>query len=404
MTPFATTTPRTKFPPRVAPYSWPLTGRWTEALPRAARPSREAQIPKPAPISVVCLICLRPIEPSLAINRNWKSCHQPLELNNASGDFVPAQKYSWVHSCCWEVARNVLGSSIFDQTWLKAFANHLFLLKPFANRTPFDCETHYVDPEVLAEVQFISNSDKGTENLQRILPPPFFPDAFQLLNQKPDVIRMDDVKKVDRCLAYSLSKVIPYSLSINKDMDVRPNLQKVVQNLGSSDASRFPRIYNLRVAWDNVQNAVDAMENTPAPSLLGWDSPIPGSANVLKYCIPTERCHRLTFSFSPYLSFKSRGMKLSGFAYDGKWVGHLVNPNHNSHFDVLAFKGLHLARDYFGNITAIRVKDGERWSSWSGVPACARDDLELEWDSCEKDLIFHFDVSVLLVYQSKVIN
>ncbi|KAJ5555954.1 hypothetical protein N7513_003596 [Penicillium frequentans] len=177
-------------------------------------------------------------------------------------------------------------------------------------------------------------------------------------------------------------------------MNFRPEIKRIVQNLRASDASRFPKTYNLRVAWNNVQAVLDAMRNTPIPRLLPWDPELRVPENMTKLCISAEDCHKLTLSFADRMvPFPKAGpaLYLSGFGYDGKYVGWYSTVHSHYHFEVESLRGVHWARDYSGAIPALKVKDGQEWKKWYGAPALGIDDCEITWDTSKKHLVFHCD-------------
>ncbi|OQD97763.1 hypothetical protein PENSOL_c011G01574 [Penicillium solitum] len=47
-----------------------------------------------------------------------------------------------------------------------------------------------------------------------------------------------------------------------------------------------------------------------------------------------------------------------------------------------------------GYFTAFQIEDREQWTEWKGVPKLGVDDLVLQWDSPEKDLIFHYQTKL----------
>lgn len=142
------------------------------------------------------------------------------------------------------------------------------------------------------------------------------------------------------------------------------------------------------------------MDFVPVPKVLALDTQLHAlSPHFVKYCIPAEKCHRLIFSFNftpaitPYMQ---PTMRLSGFGYDGKSIGSLCG--HNCYVYVKSLQGLRFARDSTGCFTAFKIKDGEQWTEWKGKPELGVDDLELEWDSPQKDLVFHYRVSLLYIF------
>ena len=74
---------------------------------------------------------------------------------------------------------------------------------------------------------------------------------------------------------------------------------------------------------------------------------------VVRYSIPAEKCHRLTFAFSTKLS-DDLEVTLIGFGYDGKHLG-VFGKSYT--VKVHDLKGVHLVYGFLG-IIAIRVKDG----------------------------------------------
>lgn len=365
-------------------------------------PTLSAKSPPQAPFFLSsgqeCVVCRRPIEQSFQEKDTWKSYHQPLALRAGSDQLVAAEQYlpgrnAWVHSCCWEVTRNALGCLLLDHGSLAGIVGHLLQLGPFASRTPFDCETHDIDHELGAESPTELKKEFGNKkDIPDILSSPPAQETIRWLDQGPRTLLMEDLVKKDNFLAYCLRKAMPYSLANEETMDVRPQLAKVIQNLKSSDASRLPKTHNLWVAWSNVMSAFDAMKNSPRPLLLNSNPELCEMVALARYCVPAEKCHRLTFSFVSMAIGPSvmPTWGLSGVAWDGKCVG---SGAYKDHVRVTSLRGIHLVRAGFGGVTAIRVKDGEEWSSWYGTPWCGREDLKHEWHDPNKDLIFNFDVS-----------
>ncbi|KAJ5080878.1 hypothetical protein N7456_013588 [Penicillium angulare] len=204
------------------------------------------------------------------------------------------------------------------------------------------------------------------------------------LRQRPSPMRLEDAFKFNGFLGYCLEKGMPYALAFNKDMDVKPHLQRVLKTFSSSDASRFPKTCNLLAAWSNVEAAVKAMQTASQPRFLETNPEIFSFNSVLKLGIPTEHCQKLIFTFT--------SGALSGFAYNGKFFGR-IDPSESHHIQIGAFRGIQIARDAFGGLTAIKVKDGQSWSGWIGKPQLALFDIVLEWNGPKKGLIFQFHKS-----------
>ncbi|OQE49108.1 hypothetical protein PENNAL_c0547G08209, partial [Penicillium nalgiovense] len=149
-----------------------------------------------------------------------------------------------------------------------------------------------------------------------------------------------------------------YDLQNDKNLNIRSCVQRIVKNIKECDQSRFPKTYNFRVAWSNVHEAVNAMNNSPLPIFVANDPQLPASPYRRKQCIPAKACRRLEFIFSSYVSSPC----LSGIAYDGKLLGFKLRPSKSYHVRINDLKGLVLGRNSVGSITAIKVKNGENWS------------------------------------------
>lgn len=195
----------------------------------------------------VCPICSRAMEISFSERDSWKSYHQPLGLEMNGSDLVPPQRHPYnaqvsVHSCCWELAKNVLNRPTLDQHWLISFTSHLLILRPFVKMTPFDCETHDVDHELSAEIHLSVNSRlENQEQYRGIFPPSLFEDISQLLSQNPEIVRLDDVNEIDPCLAYCVSKGVPYSLTCDTNSNVRQHLQMSLEICSRAIQRDFPK-------------------------------------------------------------------------------------------------------------------------------------------------------------------
>lgn len=341
-----------------------------------------------------CVVCRRPIELSYQEKDTWKSYHQPMVLRAGSDQVVAAKQYlagdALVHSCCWEVTWNALGCPSLDQASFANFVRHLVFLGPFASRTPFDCETHDVDHELCADPPTKLRIEyEDEQEVRGILSSPSARETLRWLERGPEIVLIEELRKKDSFLAYCLRKAIPYSLANETTVNVKPQLSKVIQTLKASDSSRLPKTYNLWTAWNNILSVLDAMKNSPPPLRMSSNPDI-GLLAIVKFRVPAEKCHRLTFSFTNLLPNPSvSSLVLSGIGWDGKMLG---SGAYKFHLTVSSLKGIHLARFNGDRVTAIRVKDGERWSYWYGTPQFGTDDMEHEWENPNKDLIFNFDV------------
>lgn len=302
-----------------------------------------------------------------------------------------------VHSCCWEVAWNVLGCPPVKHSLLNNFTRHLILLRPFAQETPFDCETNDFDHELWAETPSDARIEWGNEQKTRGIISSMLQETLSWLDANPGSICIDDVQNMDKFLAFCLAKGIPYQLSKDKSTDVRPHLQRALQSFKSSCASRLPKSSNLWVALNNAKSASDALQSSPLPQPLGLNPDLCGLTAVTRYCVPAEKCHRLIFSFKPYPGVYSDSgptLGLVNFAYDGKMVGSGLD-GFTAVLRIQSLSGIHIVQARTGSITAIRVRDGQRWSACYGAPESGTNESEHEWDSPRKNLILSYDVSVL---------
>lgn len=357
-------------------------------------------LPNQTEFSHLCWICRRPFQISSGIKDNWKCFHQPPSIGK-DGDLLPAQLCESghnpsIHVCCWEVAQIVFDDSILSVSHRSKMFEHLKFLSPFAEPTPFDVETNSIDLELFTDSNSMSvMSEDGCRQLRLEAE---LSKVSQLLDQNQAILTIDELRKVDPCLAQWMMMANSYSLSMNKSLNVRLSSERVVKNLRESDASRFPKAYNFRVTWHNVQEAVRAMESLPDPEMIPLDRQLKGVGKYVKYRVPVDKCGRLSFFFLP--CNKSRMYRLVGLACDGKTIGccpigfphvRLINLN------VQTLRGLRFAQTRCGQITAFKVKDDKGWShTWHGEPQHACDEVGLHWTQPKQDLVVHFDVSIFL--------
>ncbi|CAG8012836.1 unnamed protein product [Penicillium salamii] len=297
-----------------------------------------------------------------------------------------------MHVCCWEIVRKVFDDSILSVSYRFKILEHLKILSPFAEQTPFDVETNSIDLELFTDSDSMSvmSDEDGYQQtrLEAVLS-----NVSRLLDQNQAILRIDELKKVDPCLAQWMSMANSYSVSMNKCPNVRLSLERVVKNLRESDASRFPKAYNFRVAWHNVQEAVQAMESLPDLEMIPFDSQLRGVGKYIRYRVPAEKCRKLSFFFFPCK--ESRVYRLIGLACDGKTIGccpigfphvRLIN------FKVQALRGLRFAQTHSGQITAFKVKDDKYWArNWHGEPQHACNEVELHWIQSRQDLVVYYD-------------
>jgi hypothetical protein len=83
----------------------------------------------------------------------------------------------------------------------------------------------------------------------------------------------------------------------------------------------------------------------------------------------------------PHAFFSKAGPAryLSGFGYDGKYIGWYSSVHSHYHLEVKSLRGVHWARDSSGAIPALKIKDGQEWKRWYGMPALGIDDCEIAW-------------------------
>ena len=360
---------------------------------------------KPSPneteFSHLCWICRRPFQISSGIKDNWKCFHQPPFIGK-DGDFLPAQMCEpghnpSIHVCCWEIAQKVLDDSTPSVSHRFELLKHIKFLSPFAIPTPFNAETNSIDIELFTDSDSMSVMS-AEDGCRQLLSEAVLSKVSQLLDQNQAILTIEELRKVDFCLAQWMTMANSYSVSMNKSPNVRLSLERVVRNLRESDASRFPKAYNFRVVWHNVQEAVQAMKSLPDLEIIKLGHQLRGVGKYIRYRIPAEKCRRLSFFFVS--CSKSRLYRLVGLACNGKPIGccpigfprvRLIN------LEIQALRGLRFAQTYSGQITAFKVKDKNDQSlDWHGEPQHACDEVELHWIESKQDLIVHFDVSTLL--------
>lgn len=249
-------------------------------------------LPKSAYCGSLCWICRRPFQISSVNKDNWKCFHQPI-VTGRNGDLPPAQRCVSgvrlaIHDCCWEVACQVLECSSLTLTRRIDVIRHLHYLSPFAETTPFDTETNSLDLELFTDSDCMS-TPSCDESPQQLLLETILSRVVRLLQQQDPIILIDDLKKVDPCLAQWMILAHSYSVQMNRTPNVRPLLERVVRNLRESDASRFPKAYNFRVAWHNVQQAIGALETLPRPEMISLDPQFKGQGQYLRYRMSIDK-------------------------------------------------------------------------------------------------------------------
>ena len=191
-------------------------------------------LPNQADFSHLCWICRRPFQISSGIKDNWKCFHQPLFIGN-NGDLLPAQVCGSghnpsIHVCCWEIAQKVVDFSILSMSYRFNLLRHIKFLSLFAEKTPFDIEPNSIDLELFTDSDPMSvMSDKGGS--RQVLLETVLSKVSQLLDQNQTIIRIDELRKVDPCLAQWMTMANSYSVNMNKNPNVRLSLERVVRNL-----------------------------------------------------------------------------------------------------------------------------------------------------------------------------
>jgi hypothetical protein len=258
-------------------------------------------------------------------------------------------------------------------------------------KTPFDCETDDVDHELLLGANYPSKSKSDdASGFFSIFAPLLHHDFLNWLEKDSEVLTIAEVKEMDPCLAYCICKAIPYSLSSNGDMNIRPHLQNIVRRLMFCDKACFPKTYNLRVVWRNVTNIVRQMEKDSHPFLVRAPDTLPG---IRQYRVPIQNCHKIKLAFTgchhKNILDLSTAVTLIGFAHDGRYVGLRA-----AHYlvKVHALRGLRFLKGKSGGITALKLKDGREWTRWYGKIERGAKDEKHEWDECEKEFILLYDV------------
>lgn len=358
---------------------------------------QEKSLPKSACCDSLCWICRRPFQISSVTKDNWKCFHQPIVIGR-DGDLPPAQRCVQgvtpaIHDCCWEVACQVLKCSSLSLTRRIDVIKHIQYLGAFAEKTPFDTETNSLDLELFTDSDCMSTS--SCDNPQQPVLETILSSVVRLLQQQDTIILIDDLNKVDPCIAQWMILAHSYSVQMNRTPNVRPLLERVVRNLRESDASRFPKAYNFRVAWYNVQQAIGALEAIPRPEMILLDPRFKGQGQYLRYRMSMDKCRRFSFFFYPCNI--SRHYRLTGVVCDGFSIGScpVGNPFMRAiHLPVEPLRGLYLAQTSTGQITAVKFKNRDGWGlTWYGELAHACDVVQIELNESNQDVVFHFDVS-----------
>jgi hypothetical protein len=272
----------------------------------------------------------------------------------------------------------------------------LYYMSNFAEITPFDSETNALDLELFTDPDSVPSPPEEENSQLEVL----LSEVLGLLHEKDGPIGIDKLQKIDPCLAQWMKMANSYSIRMSRCPNVRLLLQRVVKNLRQSDASRFPKAYNFRVAWYNVQGVIDAMENIPQPRMILLDSRMKSRGQYARYRVCVEECRRFSFFFYP--CNESRLYRLTGIVCDGNPIGScpIANPLARAvHLPVQGMqvpplRGLRLAQTSTGQITALQFKHGGKWDHiWNGEPEHACDDVQIDWNGSAQDLVFHYDVS-----------
>lgn len=358
-------------------------------------------LPKSAHTPGLCWLCRRPFQLSTEFQDNWKCFHQPVV--SGESELPPRKRFTAddmpaMHACCWEIACKVFKCSSLNMARREDLIRCLYYMSNFAEITPFDSETNALDLELFTDPDSVpSPPEEENSQLEALLSK-----VLGLLYEKYGPIGIDELQKVDPCLAQWMKMANSYSIRMNRCPNVRLLLQRVVKNLRQSDASRFPKAYNFRMAWYNVQRVIDAMEKIPPPRMILLDSQMKGQGQYVRYRVCVEKCRRFSFFFYPCND--SRLYRLTGIVCDGNPIGScpIANPLACAihlpvqDMQVLPLRGLRLAQTSTGQMTAPQFKHGDKWQhTWTGEPEHACDDVQIDWNGLGQDLVFHYDVSHL---------
>lgn len=362
-------------------------------------PEREGKAtPTSVSKSPICRICCRPIEPSDSEKNSWKSHFRKL----LSSKPVQVRAFScreFVHSCCWEVAICALNcprSPTPQISLVSKFIHHLRMLP--SERTPFDCETDDIDHELLIGADYPSQSKSNkAPDYTSIFAPLLCHGSLDWLEQSSEALTIAEVKKIDPFLAYCLCKAMPHSLSSHGDMDVRPYLQKLLRRLMIFDKACFPKTHNLRVVWLNVTAIKKTMERSLIPPPRRCRELVDPLFKILKCWVPIHGCHRLNLIFGKgwykHMRNQSTAVSLIAFGHEKRCI---ERPKHSYSYCVVvkvhSLRGLRFLHGKSGGISALKFKDGGKWTRWYGEIERGAKDEKHEWDECEKEFILLYDV------------
>ncbi|KAI2718645.1 hypothetical protein DTO012A7_2501 [Penicillium roqueforti] len=303
-------------------------------------------LPRSAHTPGLCWVCRRPFQLSTEFQDNWKCFHQPVVSNDS--ELPPPKRFTAedqpaMHACCWEITCKVFECSSLNMARREDLIRCLYYMSNFAEITPFDSETNALDLELFTDPDSVPSPPEEENSQLEVL----LSEVLGLLHEKDGPIGIDKLQKIDPCLAQWMKMANSYSIRMSRCPNVRLLLQRVVKNLRQSDASRFPKAYNFRVAWYNVQGVIDAMENIPQPRMILLDSRMKGRGQYARY-----RC--------------VMGIPL----------------------DLVQLRTLLRVRSIF----QFKFKHGGKWDHiWNGEPEHACDDVQIDWNGSAQDLVFHYD-------------
>jgi hypothetical protein len=222
-----------------------------EELPKSKSDPGVKPLPKSAHTPGLCWVCRRPFQLSTEFQDNWKCFHQPVV--SGDGELPPRKRFTAedkpaMHACCWEIACKAFESSSVNMARREDLIRCHYYMSNFAEITPFDCETNALDLELFTDPDSVpSPPEEENAQLETLLSK-----VLGLLDEGDGPIGIDELQKADPCLAQWMKMANSYSIRMSRCPNVRLLLQRVVKNLRQSDASRFPKAYNFRMAWYNA--------------------------------------------------------------------------------------------------------------------------------------------------------
>ncbi|KAK2759324.1 hypothetical protein FQN54_002802 [Arachnomyces sp. PD_36] len=363
-----------------------------------------------------CLICGLGIYPGVA---SWHAVFQSLEVkkeqDEKSGEYFTPEKGPlvpssfqrsslpendrYVHSCCWTIVVNILGTVEFEQTWLDSFYKCLEAFDPLTglindNAPTCDEEDVYGPPPdfVFPEFYFEDRKIEQDPNYRRGSSV-FYPkrgkgifDRFQLpdeivqrifffLPDYCDVINLQFASNQAASSAIWLSMGRKFVAAHPDPKNTPlPQLTFAVKNALKNVAflmDEYPGASNYADVWDSVEDLLHMLRSPPEGDDVGLREPLSSEpAHSLEIFTDTKEITvpRVFSLISLWFRRVTNVTKyLCGLSFDKVHLGY--RGDYRLEFKMSSIRGLHLAvRD--GHIISARLKSDEETTEW--VPSLPR--------------------------------